>query len=77
VLLKKKRSEMSAVFLGNLSQRDLGEYFEAGEDCADFYAASEIAVLESNIRNRVRIGSGSERLLDFTVEQPKPEKAYF
>jgi len=77
VLMKKKRSEMSAVFLGNLSQRDLGEYFEAGEDCADFYAASEIAVLESNIRNRVRIGSGGERLLDFTVEQPKPEKAYF
>jgi predicted O-methyltransferase YrrM len=76
-LLKKKQSEMSAVFLGDLSRRDLGGYFEAGEDCAEFYAASEIAVLESNIRNRVRTGPGEERLLSFTIEPPKAEKAYY
>lgn len=76
-LLKKKQSEMSAVFLGELSRCDLGLYFEAGEDCADFYAASEISVLESNIRNRVRAGPGEARLRAFTVEPAKPEKAYY
>ncbi len=76
-LLKNRNSEMSAIFLGNLSRCDLGRYFEAGEDCADFYAASEISVLEHNIRNRVRIGPGEERLVSFTVEPPRPEKAYY
>jgi Methyltransferase domain len=76
-LLKKKNSEMSAVFLGECGRCDLGGYFEAGEDLAEFYAASEVSVLESNIRNRVRAGPGEERLSAFTVEPPKPEKAYF
>ena len=76
-LLKKKGSEMSAVFLGGIGSRDLGGYFEAGEDVADFYAASEAHVLASNIRNRVRVGAGEERLSEFTIEPPQPVKAYY
>ena len=76
-LLKKKDSEMSAVFLGAMVGRDLDSYFEAGEDVAHFYAASEAHVLESNIRNRVRVGPGEDRLLEFTIEPPKAVKAYF
>ena len=75
-LLKKAGSEMSAIFLGDLAARDLDDYFEAGENIADFYAASELHVLTANIRNRVRIGAGEERLLSFTVEPPRREKAY-
>ncbi len=75
-LLKKADSEMSAVFLGDLAARDLDGYFEAGETIADFYAASELHVLTANIRNRVRAGPGEERLVAFTVEPPRAEKAY-
>ncbi|MCX7362143.1 MAG: class I SAM-dependent methyltransferase [Alphaproteobacteria bacterium] len=76
-LLKKKDSEMSAVFLGAMVGRDLDSYFAAGEDVAHFYVASEAHVLESNIRNRVRVGPGEDRLLEFTIEPPKAVKAYF
>ncbi|MCX7365553.1 MAG: class I SAM-dependent methyltransferase [Alphaproteobacteria bacterium] len=76
-LLKKKDSEMSAVFLGGMVSRDLSGYFEAGEGVADFYAASEAHVLASNIRNRVRVGPGEDRLSEFTIEPPQPVKAYY
>ena len=74
---KNGNSEMSAVFLGDLSRCDLGRYFEAGEDCDDFYATSELAVLEHNIRNRVRNEHGEARLVSFAIDPPKPEKAYY
>lgn len=75
--LKHADSEMSAIFLGELSRCDLGRYFEAGEDCDDFYAASEHAVLAHSIRNRVRSGAGEERLSSFTIDPPKAVKAYY
>jgi hypothetical protein len=75
--LKNDNSEMSAIFLGNLSRCQSGRYFEAGEDCDAFYVASELAVLEHNIRNRVRSGPGEERLVSFTIDPPKREKAYY
>lgn len=74
---KNGNSEMSAILLGGFSRCPLGLYFEAGEDCGDFYAASELSVLEHNIRNRVRRGPGEERFESFTVDPPKPEKAYY
>ena len=70
-------SEMSAIFLGGLSRCDLGLYFEAGEECDDFYASSELSVLEHNVRNRVRSDCDGERLTSFTIDPPKPEKAYY
>lgn len=75
--LKHGNSEMSAVFLGDLSRCDLSRYFEAGEDCDAFYAASEVTVLEHGIRNRVRSGPGGEPLRSFTIDPPKAEKAYY
>jgi len=75
--LKNANSEMSALFLGALSRCDLGRYFEAGEDCDEFYAASERAVLEHSIRNRVRSGPGAEHLTSFTIDPPQPVKAYY
>ena len=60
--LKNHDSEMSAIFLGDFSRCHLGRYFETGEDRDDFFAASELSVLEHNIRNRVRSGPGEERL---------------
>ncbi len=51
--------------------------FEAGEDRDDFFAASELYVLEHNIRNRVRSGPGEERLTSVTIDPPKSEKAYY
>lgn len=77
VFLKHVNSEVSAVFLGELSQCDLGRYFEAGEDCDAFYAESERAVLEHSIRNRVRSGPDQEPLSSFTIDPPKAVKAYF
>ena len=69
---------MSAVFLGDLAPADdLGRYFEAGEDCDDFYASSEVTVLEHSIRNRVRSGPGEEPLSSFTIDPPKAVKAYY
>jgi Methyltransferase domain len=75
--LKNGDSEMSAIFLGDLSRCDLGGYFDVGEDCDDFYAASERSVLEHSIRNRVRSGAGGERLGSFTIDPPKAVKAYY
>jgi hypothetical protein len=75
--LKNSDSEMSAVFLGALGQCDLARYFEAGEDCEAFYAASEVAVLEHAIRNRVRSGPGERHLVSFTIDPPKAVKAYY
>jgi predicted O-methyltransferase YrrM len=75
--LKNSNSEMSAIFLGALSRCDLSRYFDAGEDCDDFYAASERSVLEHSIRNRVRSGTGEERLASFTIDPPKAVKAYY
>jgi hypothetical protein len=68
---------MSAIFLGDFSRCHLGRYFEAGEDRDDFFAASELSVLEHNIRNRVRSGPGEERLTSVTIDPPKSEKAYY
>lgn len=70
-------SEMSAVFLGDLIRCDLGRYFEAGESCDEFYAMSELAVLEHNIRNRVRNEHGEAHLVSFAIDPPRPEKAYY
>ena len=75
--LKNHDSEMSAIFLGDFSQCHLGRYFEAGEDRDDFFAASELSVLEHNIRNRVRSGPSDERLTSVTIDPPKSEKAYY
>jgi Methyltransferase domain len=77
VFLKQGNSEMSAVFLGDLARHDLGRYFEAGEDCDDFYASSELTVLEHSIRNRVRSGPDGEPLRSFTIDPPKAVKAYY
>ena len=77
MFLKHRNSEMSAVFLGDLARHDLGRYFEAGEDCDDFYASSEVTVLEHSIRNRVRSGSAAEPLNSFTIDPPKTVKAYY
>jgi hypothetical protein len=77
VFLKQDNSEMSAFFLGDLSRQDLGRYFEAGEDCDAFYAASEVTVLEHSIRNRVRSGSDAEPLSSFTIDPPRAVKAYY
>lgn len=77
VFLKHGNSEMSAVFLGDLSRHDLGRYFEAGEDCDDFYASSEVTVLEHSIRNRVRSGPDAEPLSSFIIDPPKAVKAYY
>ena len=77
VFLKHDNSEMSAIFLGELGRRPLDRYFEAGEDCDAFYATSELAVLQHNIRNRVRGGPGEERFMSFTIDPPKSEKAYY
>jgi hypothetical protein len=75
--LKNHDSEMSAIFLGDFSRCHLGGYFETGEDRDDFFAASELSVLEHNIRNRVRSGPGEERLTSVTIDPPKSEKAYY
>jgi hypothetical protein len=75
--LKHANSEMSAVFLGALGRCDLGRYFEASESRDDFYAASERAVLEHSIRNRVRSGLGEAPLSSFIIDPPKAVKAYY
>jgi predicted O-methyltransferase YrrM len=77
VFLKHADSEMSAVFLGDLGRLDLERYFEPGEDCDEFYASSEVAVLEHSIRNRVRGGPGEGRLEKFIIDPPKAVKAYY
>lgn len=75
--LKNDNSEMSAIFFGKFIRSHRDRYFDAGVECDDFYAASESSVLEHNIRNRVRSGPGEERLTSFTIDPPKPEKAYY
>ena len=74
--LKYAQSEMSAIFLGALADCDLGRYFGAGEDCDAFYATSELAVLEHNIRNRLRTGPDAARVASFSIDPPAAEKAY-
>ena len=75
--LKNDDSEMSAIFFGKLIRSHREDYFGAGVECDDFFAASEASVLEHNIRNRVRSGPGEERLVTFAIDPPKPEKAYY
>jgi predicted O-methyltransferase YrrM len=77
VFLKHGNSEMSAIFLGDFTRLDLGRYFEAGEDRDEFYASSEVTVLDHSIRNRVRSGPGEAPLQDFIIDPPKAVKAYF
>jgi hypothetical protein len=73
---KKRGSEMSAAIFGKYCALDLEHYFGKHEDLATFYAAAEAYVLKSQVKNRVRIGFGSRRLVTLKVKPAPVCKAY-